>query len=147
MHRPEEPAELQGIRLTPRITLPEDAVEFVYASSSGPGGQNVNKKATKCQLRVRIDAIPLGELQRSRLVTLAAQYVTSAGEILIATDDHRSQGRNRDACIDKLSQLVREASVLPKIRRKTRPSRGSVERRLTAKKITGERKKLRRADD
>lgn len=136
-----------GVRLTPRITLHESAVDFSYASSSGPGGQNVNKRATKCTLRVRVDAIPFGPAQRARLESLGSVYLTGSGELVIDCDEHRSQARNREGCIEKLSDLVRRASVLPKTRRKTKPTRGSIERRLKEKKVRSERKQSRRHED
>lgn len=136
-----------GLRLSPRITLPESLAEFNFSSSSGPGGQNVNKRATKCALRVHISSIPLNPSAASRLATLASTYLTSDGFILITSDEHRSQGRNRDACIDKLSDLVKKAVVQPKVRRATRPSRGSIERRLKEKKHQSERKRNRNSDE
>ncbi|MCX5691474.1 MAG: alternative ribosome rescue aminoacyl-tRNA hydrolase ArfB [Planctomycetota bacterium] len=149
MQNPGGPTSPQpnGVRLTPRITLPEDLVEFTYASSSGPGGQNVNKRATKCTLRVRVTDVPFSPPQTLRLRSLAGSFLTSADELVISSVEHRSQAQNREACIAKLAQLVLEASVLPKVRRKTKPSRGSIERRLTAKRVTSERKKTRRGDE
>lgn len=136
-----------GLRLTPRITLPESLVDFNFSSSSGPGGQNVNKRATKCALRVHISSIPLNPTAAARLATLSSTYLTADGFILITSDEHRSQGRNRDACIDKLADLVKRAVVQPKIRRATRPSRGSIERRLKEKKHQSERKRNRTSDE
>ena len=147
MQDPGGTSPANGIRLTPRITIPDGLVEFAYASSSGPGGQNVNKRATKCTLRIRVADIPFGPSQSLRLRSLAGSYLTTQDELVISSDEHRSQAQNREACIDKLSQLVLEASVLPKTRRKTKPSRGSIERRLTAKRVTSERKRQRRTDD
>jgi len=125
------------------VVVPEGMFEFAYASSSGPGGQNVNKKATKCQLRVRLLDIPLSPNQRTRLATMASMYMTGDGEILIPSDEHRSQARNREECVEKLAELVKRAEVMPKIRRKTKPSRGAIERRLKEKKVRGERKRGR----
>jgi ribosome-associated protein len=136
-----------GLRLTPRITLPETLVEWSYAASSGPGGQGVNKRATKCTLRVRLADIPFGPAQLQRLRTLASLYLTDQDELVISSDEHRSQHRNRDACVEKLAALVLEASVLPKVRRKTRPGRGAIERRLKEKHVRSDRKKSRRAEE
>lgn len=118
-------------------------MEFKFSSSSGPGGQNVNKRATKCLLRVRLAGLPLTHAQHSRLVHLAGSAITDGGELLITADDNRSQIRNRDECIEKFAALLRRCLVAPKVRRPTRPSRGSKERRLKAKRITSDRKKKR----
>src|SRR5437762_1332620 len=89
-----------GLRLAPGIVLPEGLAEFSFVASGGPGGQNVNKRATKCQLRVRLADLPLNHAQMGRLVRLAGAAVTDAGELLIVSDEHRSQGQNKAACID-----------------------------------------------
>lgn len=113
---------------------PLDALRFAFVASSGPGGQNVNKRATKCQLRVALADLRLTPQQHHRLVALAPGAVTDAGELLIISDEHKSQGRNQDECVDRLRDLIRRALVTPKVRRKTRPSRASKERRLEHKK-------------
>jgi ribosome-associated protein len=136
-----------GLRLAPGIVLPEGLVEFAFVASGGPGGQNVNKRATKCQLRVRLADIPLSHAQMGRLVRLAGAAATDAGELLIISDEHRSQGQNKAACIDRLGDLVRRALVAPKVRRPTKPSRGSKERRLQEKKVRSEIKARRREVD
>lgn len=132
-----------GLRLAPGIVIPEGLVEFTFVASGGPGGQNVNKRATKCQLRVRLDDLPLNHAQMGRLVRLAGAAGTDAGELMIISSEHRSQGQNRAECIERLGDLVRRALVAPKIRRPTKPSRGSKERRLTEKKARGEIKRRR----
>gem|GEM_PF-61621 len=142
-----QPVGAGGIRLTLRITIPVSSVSFTFSNSSGPGGQNVNKRATKCQLRIAITALPLTPAQAARLEGLASMYLTDRGDILISRDEHKSQPRNREACIEQLADLVARACVAPKPRRKTKPTRGSVERRLTEKKIRGDRKRGRGAED
>lgn len=132
-----------SIRLAPAHFISADALTFSYSGSSGPGGQNVNNRATRCQLRVALADLPLTHAQVNRLTRLAPSLVTSDGELLIAADEHRSQGQNRAACIDRLADLVRRALVAPKVRRPTKPSRGSKERRLTEKKSRGEIKRRR----
>jgi ribosome-associated protein len=136
-----------ALRLAPRIWISESAVEFSFVSSSGPGGQNVNKRATKCQLRIPLAAIPLGPAAAQRLATLASAYMTEAGELVISRDENKSQTRNKAACIDALSALVRQAAVAPKVRRRTRPTRGSIERRLKEKKHNSDRKRGRTGDE
>jgi len=132
-----------GLRLAPGIVVPEGVVEFTFVASGGPGGQNVNKRATKCQLRVRLADLPLNHAQMGRLVRLAGAAVTASGDVVIVANEHRSQGQNKAACIDRLGELVRRAMVAPKVRRPTKPSRGSKERRLEEKKSRGEIKRRR----
>lgn len=136
-----------GVPLAPGVRVPEAALGVAFVRSSGPGGQNVNKRATKCQLRIALDAIPLSAAARARLVTLAASSLTDAGEILIQDDATRSAARNREACMDRLRELVVRALVAPKKRRPTKPSRGAVQRRIDDKKQRGEKKQRRQRPD
>jgi ribosome-associated protein len=124
--------------------VPADALRFSFSSSSGPGGQNVNKRATKAELRLRLEDLPIHPEARERLAEQASHLVTDDGELLILADEHRSQSRNKDECLDRLRAIVVRAMVRPKARRKTRPSRGSVERRIAEKKAVGARKRDRR---
>lgn len=132
-----------GVPLAPGVRVPETAIGLAFVRSSGPGGQNVNKRATKCQLRIALDAIPLSAAARARLVALAGSSLTDAGEILIQDDSTRSAARNREACMDRLRELVVRALVAPKKRRPTKPSRGAVQRRIDDKKQRGEKKQRR----
>lgn len=136
----------ESLELAPRVRVPVSAVDVTFVNSSGPGGQNVNKRATKAQLRVRIADLPITFGARERLMEMAGPALVGAGEraeLLIQADESRSQGRNRDACLDRLRQLLVRAMVVPKVRKKTKPSRGAVERRLDAKRQSGERKRGR----
>jgi ribosome-associated protein len=125
---------LGSVTLAPGVTVPAGVVRFEFARSSGPGGQNVNKRSTKAELRVSPRALPLSAGALARLVEGARGYVTDAGELLIVCDEHRSQGQNKAACLERLRGLIVAAQAVPKRRIKTRPSRGSNERRLEAKK-------------
>ncbi len=134
------------IRLGLGVVVREPALEFTFASSSGPGGQNVNRRSTKARLRVRLEDLPLRPAAARRLATIAAGLITDEGELIITCDTSRSQRANRDECIDRLRELVAQAMVAPKPRKKTKPSRGAVERRLKAKRIKSERKSRRKQD-
>ena len=125
---------LGSMELAPGVVVPASAVEFSFVASGGPGGQNVNKRATKAELRVRLTDLPIPGDARARLEELAGRRVSESGEIVIAADEYRSQGRNRAACLERLRELIVRAMVRPKRRRATRPSRGSVERRLEGKR-------------
>lgn len=142
-HKP-APNPEDGVPLAPGVRVPPGAITIAFARSSGPGGQNVNKRATKCQLRITLNDIPLPEPARKRLATLAGSSLTDAGEILIQDDSTRSAHRNRQACMDRLRELVVRAQVAPKKRRPTKPGRGAIERRIDEKKRRGQAKQRRK---
>jgi ribosome-associated protein len=129
-----------------RLVVPEDALRFEFARSSGPGGQNVNKRSTKCQLRVALGDVALPPEAMERFAALAGGLIVGAGEVLIEADEFRSQLQNKDACVERLVQMLARALVRPKVRRKTKPSRGSVQRRLSEKKQRGAIKRDRRRE-
>ncbi|MBY0308922.1 MAG: aminoacyl-tRNA hydrolase [Phycisphaerales bacterium] len=143
VHNQSGGADQAGIELAPGVRVPEGAVEFAYSRSGGPGGQNVNKVSTRCQLRVAVGAVPIHPEARERLRETAGRYLTTADELVIDSESERSQSGNRAACLAKLRELIVRAKVRPKVRRATRPTRGSVERRIGEKKRTGERKRGR----
>lgn len=133
-----------GVEIAPGVRVPESALVFSFASSGGPGGQNVNKRATKAELRVRLADLPLAQRVRERLVILAGRRLNDAGEIVIAADEFRSQGQNKSECLERFRELIVAAQAIPKVRRKTKPSRGSVERRLADKTRRSASKRSRR---
>ena len=133
------------LRPAPGVTIAPDALRLTYVRSRGPGGQSVNKVSTCAELRVQLAAIVgLTERATERLRRLAGQRLTRDDDLILRCDTYRSQGRNRRACIDRLTALVAEAAPEPKVRRPTRPSRAAVRRRLEAKRRRGERKRTRR---
>jgi ribosome-associated protein len=141
--QPENPPPVsRGLRVGPGVHVHESLLRFTFSSSSGPGGQNVNKRATKATLRIALSDLPLEDDALARLARLATQ-LTDAGELVIIADEYRSQERNKDACLDRLKSLIAAALVRPKVRRKTKPTFGSKTRRLTDKKRQGERKRGR----
>lgn len=133
-----------SIELAPGVVVAASVVRVTYSSSSGPGGQHVNRRATRAQLRVSLDDLPVSPAVRARLAHRAKQYLTREGEILIAADEHRSQRQNRAACLARLRELLVAALKPPVIRRPTRPTRGSIQRRLDAKRQRSETKRRRR---
>jgi ribosome-associated protein len=131
--------------LAPGVSAPESAVEVRYVRARGPGGQNVNKVSTAAEVRIGLAAIRgLNDRARARLVETLASRLTDAGDILIHCDEHRSQERNREAVFERLRELIVRARIEPKVRRKTKPSRGSQMRRMDAKKRRGQIKSGRR---
>jgi ribosome-associated protein len=119
---------------------------FSYARSGGPGGQNVNKVATKVIARLPLAALDFLGAERRRLVeTRLAARISAEGEIVVTVQDTREQARNRDIAVERLAQLISDSSTVPKRRVKTRPSRGAREARLRAKKVRSAHKRMRGA--
>jgi len=124
--------------------IPEHLLRFSFTTSRGPGGQNVNKVATRAELRIRITDLPLHHEALDRLRKASPSKVTKDDELIIIADEHKSQTMNRDAAIERLRDLMARAMVRPRIRRATKPTKGSRERRLTAKKRDSQIKAKRR---
>jgi ribosome-associated protein len=121
--------------VTDAIEIPDAEFDWTYARSGGPGGQNVNKVSSKAILRWAVAGTPsLPVHVRDRLMALNRRRVTTTGDLILTSQRYRDQDRNRQDCLEKLAELVREAATLPKARRATRPTRGSKKRRLAAKK-------------
>ncbi|MEM1423572.1 MAG: alternative ribosome rescue aminoacyl-tRNA hydrolase ArfB [Planctomycetota bacterium] len=133
-----------AIMVAPGVRVARDAVRTKAVLSSGPGGQNVNKRATRVELRIEIGALGLPGAVVSRLRRIGSHLVTDAGEIVIACDEHRSQKRNKEGCFERLRELIVAAQLRPKVRKPTRPTLGSKRRRLEAKKRRGDIKRKRR---
>jgi ribosome-associated protein len=132
------------LRITPALTIDDDALEERFIRASGPGGQNVNKVSTAVELRFdmrQCEEIP--ERARARLERLAGTRMTDEGVIIIKADRFRTQERNRADARERLIDLIQRALIEPKRRIATKPTRSSRERRLRAKTQRSDVKRLR----
>ena len=134
------------IRVTASISIDPAELEEEFIRSSGPGGQNVNKVASAVQLRFNARKSPnLPQAVKARLEAIAGQRLTKDGVIIIEASRFRSQVRNRADALERLVELIREASIQPVTRRATKPTYGSKLRRLEGKKKRSGTKSLRRS--
>jgi len=136
------------LRVTRSIVVPERELRWRFSRSSGPGGQSVNTADSRVELSLDVArTTALGPVQRARALARLADRLVD-GVLTVSASEHRSQLQNREAALERLAQVLAAAvAPLPPRRRPTKPSRGSVERRLADKKRRARTKKLRRADE
>jgi ribosome-associated protein len=136
------------LKITDQISLDERELEERFVRASGPGGQNVNKVSTAVELRFDVLGSPsLPEGVRVRLARLAGRKLSDEGILIIRADRFRTQERNREDARERLAELVLKATVVPKRRVPTKPSRASKARRRDDKKKRGHVKRLRGSRD
>lgn len=132
------------IDLAPGLTLDDKDLSWKFVRASGPGGQNVNKVSSAVELRVAIDQIVgLTADARQRLIRLAGYRLNQENVLVIQAQRFRSQERNRADALERLSALLQEALIRPRVRRATRPTKGSKERRLKGKTERSRTKSMR----
>lgn len=130
----------------PRTTIPERDITIDFIKSSGPGGQNVNKVATACQLRFNVrDTTYLSEDIKTRLERIAGTKMTRDGFLVLVAKRYRTQERNLSDAMSRLEDLIRKASIMPKLRKMTHPTAASQIKRIVSKKKRGEMKQLRKS--
>jgi ribosome-associated protein len=138
----------EALVVRPGVVVPADAMRMSAVRSGGPGGQNVNKVASKVELRVDLARVAgLDEGAHARLATLAAPALDADGRLLVTSQKTRDQRSNLEDAREKVRALVLRALVRPRKRRKTKPTRGSVERRIGEKKQRSQVKAGRRSVD
>ncbi len=126
-----------------KVVIPQNEIEISAIRSPGPGGQNVNKVASAIHLRFDITASSLPEHYKERLLKLHDHRITGDGVVIIKARQYRSQEKNREEALRRLQELVRSVSVTPKKRKATKPTRGSMRKRLDVKKKRGRVKSMR----
>jgi len=128
------------------IRIPESELEWSYVASGGPGGQNVNKVASKAVLRWNVVAsLALPEAVKARFLAQQKNRITVEGELVLSSQKTRDQAVNREDCLAKLDEMIRQAQVVPTVRKATKPSKGAKRRRLADKKHRSGVKESRRS--
>jgi ribosome-associated protein len=134
----------EALRVSERVVIPEAALSVKAVRSSGPGGQNVNKVASKVELRVDLDRIlGLDPAARARLVSFTGPRQDAEGRLVVVSQRTRDQHRNLEDAREKVRALVARCLLAPRARRPSRPTRAAREARLLAKKRGAERKRRR----
>lgn len=140
----------RALRVNDRLAIPRAELGVRATRASGAGGQHVNKTSTRVEITWNVTASQaLSDEDRTRLVTRLASRLSDDGELRVVASDTRSQLQNRDLAETRLADMVRRALVIPRVRRKTRPSRAAKQARLDDKRKLSEKKRVRRsnADD
>lgn len=129
-------------------TVPENEIKVEYTRSSGPGGQNVNKRDTKAVLHWNIGtSVSFTDTEKTTLRSFFENRLNSEDEVVLSVDSERSQARNRDTAVERLQSLAQQALIPKKKRRVTKPTRASKERRLENKRRTASKKSGRKYPD
>jgi ribosome-associated protein len=139
---------MADIRVNDRVVVPDAAIETKAVRSSGPGGQNVNKLATKIQMWVELSRVVgfVGD-EPARVRESLKSRLDGDGRLLVSSQETRDQARNRQDCASKVAGLLRAALVRPKARRPTKPTWASKERRVEAKRHRSERLRQRNVEE
>ena len=140
-------ADDRALRVNARLAIPRAELDVRASRASGAGGQHVNKTSTRVEITWNAAASPsISDADRARILTRLASRLSAQGELRIVASDTRSQLQNRELAEGRLADILRRALVIPKPRKKTRPSRAAKEARLTDKRHVSEKKRVRRVN-
>jgi len=131
------------INISNNVSLDDNEITFEAIRAQGSGGQKVNKTSVAIHLRFDIAASSLPDFYKKKLLALKDKRITKEGIIVIKSQQHRSQEQNRDEAIERLTELIKSVNVIQKKRIATKPTKGSVNRRLHSKKKNAGKKRLR----
>jgi ribosome-associated protein len=136
--------ELDELKVNRTLSIPRSELEVRASRSGGPGGQHVNTSSTRIELvwNVKTSAV-LYDDQRATIIKALGPRIAASGALRVVASDTRSQRQNRQLAEERLAEVVRKALVVKTPRKRTRPTRGAVERRLAEKKLRSERKRGR----
>ncbi len=131
------------LKIANNVFIPDNEIEFSAIRAQGSGGQNVNKVASAIHLRFDINASSLPEFYKQRLLALHDKRINKEGVIVIKAQQYRTQDKNREDALERLRELIERVTIVQKIRRATKPSKGSQRRRLESKAQRSKIKALR----
>lgn len=133
-----------SLRINDQIAIPRSELRFSFVRSSGPGGQNVNKVASKAVLRWAVAQSPsLSDPVRQRFLTRYRRRINDRGELILASQRYRDQAKNVEDCLTKLREMILAAASVPKARKKTRVPHAAREARLRQKRVVAQKKQRR----
>jgi len=135
---------MDDLPIKPGLTIPAACLAMTFSRSSGPGGQNVNKLNTRVSVSLDIAGCDaLTDTQKQRLLKVLHTRLDKTGTLTITSQEHRSQHANREEALTRLADILRQALKPPRVRKKTKPTKGAIERRLQTKKQRGQTKQSR----